>query len=530
MNEIARPAAATPTIREQVTARLAEIEAARASVMDAARPDAVEKQLRRAEMTARARIALLVDPDSFHELGGLVRDDNGTRAKAPADGVVLGTARIDGRPVTVLSQDFTVFGGSSGKLGSAKISRAVACALRDGTPLVMMLDGGGHRIQDGQDSRHFANGSGVFNNFARMSGWVPVVSIMMGAGFAGPTNYAGMSDFVIMVRGQSFMGLAGPALVKAGTGEDIDIQSLGGAQVQVDTQGIAHLGVSSEAEAIQAARRYLSYLPTNARAATSMAEPVPPTPEETDRLLDMVPVDTRKAYDVRKVLRLIFDRESLFEIKPTFAKNAVTAFARLDGRPVGVLANQAMQLGGMLNSPACEKMAHFIAVCDAFGLPLIYFVDVPGFAIGSGAEKSQLGRRSARLIYELGNATVPRISVVLRKGYGLGFIAMCGGRSFDADAALAWPTSEICAMSVEGAINVAYRKQVESAPDPEAKRAELMAETRAKVTPLRGAEGFGVDDVIDPRDTRRYLIDVLMRAPARRHGTEPPRFRSISPI
>ena len=189
-----------------------------------------------------------------------------------------------------------------------------------------------------------------------------------------------------------------------------------------------------------------------------------------------------------------------------------------------------MQLGGMLTSPACEKIAHFVAVCDAFGVPLVYLIDVPGFSIGSSAEKSLLGRRSARMVYELGHATVPRVSVVLRKGYGLGYIAMCGGRSFDADASLAWPTSEICAMSLEGAANVAYRKDIDRAPDPDARRKEIVAEMRARVSALRGAEGLGVDDIIEPEDTRQRLIEILERAPARRENAMPPKYRSISPI
>lgn len=506
----------------------AEIAAARDALSDESRPRAVERMLRRAQMTARQRVAYLVDDGSFRETGGLVCDDGGDRESRPADGVVTGGATIDGRPVVIAAQDFTVHGGSSGKLGSAKLRRAVEQAIREGCPMIFLLDGGGHRIQDGQDSRHFANGSPMFHNLARISGWVPVVSAMMGAGFAGPTNYAGMSDFVVMVRGQACMGLAGPALVKAGTGEDIDIQSLGGAEVQVDRHGLADLGVDTEAEALDAVKRYLSYLPSNARM----------TPPETgggesgdqDKLAAMVPADTRKAYDVRRVIRGFADTGSVFEIKPTYAKNAITAFARLEGRPVGVIANQPMHLGGMLTSPACEKISHFVAICDAFGLPLVYLIDVPGFSIGSSAERSQLGRRSARMIYELGHATVPRVSIVLRKGYGLGYIAMCGGRSFDADAALAWPTSEICAMSLEGAANVAYRKQIEQADDPDAKRQELIAEMRVQVSPLRGAEGFGIDDIVAPEDTRRRLVEVLARAPRRRENNVPPKVRSISPI
>ena len=243
------------------------------------------------------------------------------------------------RPVVVFSQDFAVFGGSIGRLGSAKIQRALQLAITRGLPLVMILDGGGHRIQDGQDARHFANANATFHNFARASGWVPMVALMLGAGFAGPTNYAGMADLVVMVRGTSTMGIAGPALVKAATSEDVDAQTLGGAEVQVDRQGLADLGVDSEDEAFAAARRFLSYLPGNARGAAPTIDH-PPVGRMGDAVLDLVPVSTRKAYDVRKVLRLVADPDSYFELKPTFAGNMVTALARLGGRPIGIRSEE----------------------------------------------------------------------------------------------------------------------------------------------------------------------------------------------
>lgn len=511
------------------------IETVRGTLMDEARGAAMERLARRGSLSARTRIDRLVDRDSFVEVGGLVAAEEHTtapppaRTVSPADGVVVGTGLIDGRPAVVFSQDFAVFGGSIGRLGSAKIQRALQLAITRGIPLVMILDGGGHRIQDGQDARHFANANATFHNFARASGWVPMVALMLGAGFAGPTNYAGMADLVVMVRGSSTMGIAGPALVKAATSEDVDAQALGGAEVQVDRQGLADLGVASEDEAFDAARRFLSYLPGNARAALPIADH-PPVGRMDDAVLDLVPVSTRKAYDVRKVLRLVADDGSYFEIKPTFAANMVTALARLGGRPVGIIANQPLRLGGMINADACDKGAHFIALCDAFGLPIVSFVDVPGFSIGSGAERTSLGRRSAKLVFEWGHATVPRVSIVVRKGYGLGYFAMCGGRSFGADACLAWPSAEICAMSIEGAIDVAFRKEYQRAPDPIARRREMIEETRRKIGALRAAEGFGIDDIIDPRDTRRRLAEIFAGTLPRRPQDHPPKYRSIAPI
>ncbi|MGQ3069854.1 MAG: carboxyl transferase domain-containing protein [Ferrovibrionaceae bacterium] len=508
---------------------LETVERRRARLYDEARPDAIARLRRRGALTARERIALLCDTGSFREFGGLALVE-GLDRDAPADGLVAGTALIGGRPAAVVAQDFSVFGGSAGHLGSTKFDRAVALALAHGMPLAMLLDGGGHRIQDGQNSRAYAHGAPVFHDLARLSGWVPVVAAMLGAGFAANTNYAGMADFVVMVRGRSTMGLAGPALVKAGTGEVIDVQALGGAEAQVDRHGLADLGVDNEEEAIAAVRRFLSYLPVNARIPAPLASVPDEDPARAEALLALVPANTRRSYDVARVIDHIADTDSVFALKPTFAPNIVTTFARLAGRPVGFVANQALALGGMLDAAACEKAARFIAQCDAFGLPLIYLIDVPGFSIGSEAERSALGRRSAKLLFELGHATVPRISVVLRKGYGLGYVAMAGGRSFDADASFAWPTAEICAMSVEGSVDVAYRADYAAAPDPAARRRELIAGIRDRIGPLQAAEGFGIDDLIDPRTTRARLIEVLDRAPARRANRQPPKYRAVPPI
>ena len=508
-------------------AGLAAVRARRAELGDRGRPEAVARQEKRGALTARERIARLCDPDSFREIGGLIRSLK-TDGDAPADGIVVGTARVDGRPLVVMSQDFTVFGGSSGRLGGLKMDRGARQALEHGIPLVMLLDGGGHRIQDGQSSREYAPAVPIFHDFARMSGWVPVVSAVLGAGFAANTNYSAMADLVLMVRGLSAMGLAGPALVRAGTGEEIAADALGGAAVQVDRNGLADLGLDSEDEVFRAIRTFLSYLPGNAREATP-ALPAWSEPDAGD-LFRLVPANTRRAYDMRAVIARIVDRDSVFEIKPTFAGNVVTAFARLAGRPVGFFANQPLVAGGMLDAPACEKAARFVALCDAFGLPLISLVDIPGLSIGSGAERTTLGRRSAKLLFELGHATVPRISVILRKGYGLGYLAMAGGRSFEADACFAWPTAEICAMSIEGSVDVAFRREVERHPDPSARRRELIEAIRAEISPIKAAEGFGIDDVIEPAETRDRVIEVLARAPARRRNHMPPKYRAIPPI
>lgn len=510
-----------------------KVERARAALQDTAREEALARQRRRGKLTARERVAALTDAGSFHEVGGFATaepDGETGRRQGPADGVVTGIGRIDGRAVVVVSQDFSVVGGSIGRLGTAKTVQAVETAIARGLPLVMLLDGGGHRIQDGQDARSFAQASALIRTLARASGWVPLVALMLGPGFAGPTNFAGLSDLVVMVRGLSTMGMAGPALVKAATGEVVDQEALGGAERQAHAHGLADLAVETEAAALAAARRFLAYLPDNARAALPRGPADDPPDRREEALLGLVPVDRRKGFDVRLAIAGIADQGSVFELKPRHAGNMVTALARLDGRPVGVLANQSLRLGGIIDAAAAEKGARFIAFCDAYGLPLVSLIDVPGFLIGSGAERSGLGRRSAKLPFEWAHATVPRISVVLRKGYGLGYIAMAGGRSMQADAAFAWPSAEICAMSIEGSVDIAYRRDYEAAPDPAERRQALIDDIRARTGALRAAEGFGIDDVIDPRDTRFRIIETLRQVENRQHGGLPPKKRAIPPI
>jgi len=520
-----------PSMREL----LEGVEAARLKVVDAGRPAAVERQRKRGKLTARERIALLCDPGSFREVGSLVQPVQGTdgepRLEAPADGLVTGNGRIDRRPVMICSSDYTTLGGSIGHVGRQKMLRAMRRAGDGGMPFIMLHDGGGHRIQDGQDARSFAQGTPVFDLFARLSGWVPVVSAVMGPAFAGPTNYSAMADFVVMVRDHSAMGMAGPSLVKAAIGEEIDTEALGGATMHVDTTGIAHFGADSEEHCLQTVRRYLSFLPSNAGQTPPVVATDEPAERRDEALLDALPTNLRKGYDVRKILRLVADTDSLFEIGPTFARNIVVCFGRLAGRPVGFIANQPSVNAGVIDVAASEKAAHFIAVCDAFGLPLVYFIDVPGNVVGSAAEKTGLGRRSGRMLYELGCATVPRLSVVLRRGYGGAFIMMNGGQgSFESEGTFVWPSAEICAMSVEGSIDIIHRNEVNAARDPDARRRELIASIRKNLGPLRAAEHFHLDEVIDPRDTRAVLVRALEDAPARRRINGWGRVRSISPI
>lgn len=513
---------------------LDEVEAARALRDDSARPDRVARQHDLGKMTARERIAHLLDPGSFEETGALVEPGRHTMdtadLEAPGDGVVTGFGKIDGRPVGLAAFDFTIVGGSNGEHGEWKMLRLLEQCHSQGFPLVMLLEGGGHRIQEGLDSRHFARGTTIFQWFADLSGWVPVVAAVMGAGFAGPSNFAALADFVVMVEGTSTMGIAGPALVAAATGENLTKEQLGAAEVQATGAGIADMAAPDDAGALDAIRQYLSFLPSNAEAPLPILTSDDPADRREETLATIVPASNRRAYDMMKVVRAISDTDSLFELRPTHARNILTVMARIEGRPVGIIANQPMQMGGTMTVPACEKAAHFISVCDAFGLPIIYLVDVPGFMVGPMAESSGLARRSGRLLFELGQATVPRMSVVLRKGYGLAYVAMAGGRSFGADLCVAWPTSEICAMSVEGAVDVAFRKTLDAAEDPDAARSEMIARFRTQLSPLKAAEAYGIDDVIDPRDTRPVLARALARATRRRVHRPSGRRHPISPI
>jgi acetyl-CoA carboxylase carboxyltransferase component len=507
---------------------------AQADVLDEYRPAAVAGQHARGKLTARERIAALVDPGSLLEYGALATADEGYEhlagVEAPADGVVTTIGAVNGRPTAIIASDFTVMGGSIGHAGLAKMVRMTELALDQGLPLVMLLDGGGHRIQEGLDSRSFAfGGPGTFPAQVLMSGWVPQVTAMLGPGFAGPANFSSLADFVPIVRGIGSIGIAGPPLVKFATGESLSTQELGGAQVHEKT-GIVDAGYDTELECVQAIKRFLSFLPQNAAAPAATVPATDPPDRLTPELRSVVPANRRRAYDMRLIIGPIVDNGDFMELKARHAPNVLTCLARLAGRPVGIVASQPRSLAGVLDSPACDKAARFISMCDAFGLPVISLIDMPGFLVGSKAEQTGLVRHGGKLLMAFGNATVPVVSLVIRKGYGLGYLAMAGGRSFGAVGAYAWPSAELCAMQIEGAVDVAFRREYNAAPDPAARRAELIESFYDRVNPIRAASGFGIDDVIDPAQTRRVLCSVLAMAAPRRQSRVPARHHHIEPI
>ncbi len=437
--------------------------------------------------SARERIQLLLDPGSFVELDRFVThqcpDFDMPDKKVYGDGVVTGHGTVDGRPVVVFAQQAPVFGGSLGWAHAQKICKVMDLATTIGAPVIGLNDSGGARIQEGVAS--LAGYAEIFKRNVLTSGVVPQLSLILGPCAGGAVYSPALTDLVLMVEQSSYMFITGPDVIKTVTHEEVTKEALGGAATHNEKSGVAHFACPSEAAAMAMTRELLSYLPSNAQQAPPVVTCGDPLDRRDEALLDLVPANLRKPYDVRKVVGVLADAGRVLEIKPAHARNIVTAIARMDGRPVGFIANNPLFAAGMMDGNACDKAAHFIAVCDAFGLPLIYLIDVPGFAIGSGAERSRMPRRSAKMIHELGNATVPRVSIVLRKGYGLGYVAMCGGRGFGADACYAWPTAQICAMSVEGAVDIAYRKDIEAAPDPEARRAELIEGFKDRLGALR---------------------------------------------
>jgi acetyl-CoA carboxylase carboxyltransferase component len=516
-----------------------QVREAREAVGDEGRPGAVDRQHSEGKLTARERIDYLCDEGTFDEIGRLAAPYPTTpevydweREDAPADGIVTGIGDVDGRPVAVMATDYTVKGGSIGHTGGRKIGRVADLAIDRGLPFVQLHDGGGHRIQEGLDAAPFASGDdGFANRQETMSGWVPTVAAMMGPAFAAGTNFAAYCDFVPIVRGTGTMGVAGPALVKAALGVDLSKEELGGAEFQTAETGMADLAVADDEACLDAIRRYLSYLPRNARREPPRTDDWdPPTDEQRERLAEAVPADTSKGFDVGEIVDGIVDRGSFFEKKPRYARNVITGFARLAGRPVGIIANNPRIKAGTVDTPMSDKAAHFASVCDAFGLPIVTLVDIPGVLPGPDSERAGVARHAAKLPFELNRATVPRLNVVLRRGYGFGYVAMGAGRSTDTDLTVVWPSAEIAAMGIEGAVDIAYRRAIETADDPEAARERMIAEFTERTSAIRAAEHAGVDGVIEPAETRARLVRALERGREPRDDDWPPKKHSITPI
>jgi acetyl-CoA carboxylase carboxyltransferase component len=495
--------------------------------------DRIDKQHAQGKLSVRERLDLLFDGGTFTELSLLAHHQSTSPAMqgkfTPADGCVTGVGKVDGRRVAVIAYDFTVMAGSIGMVGELKATRMRELALRERIPIVWLIDSAGARIQEAAGSM-FARTGDLFREQVHMSGVIPQVAAMMGPGAAGTAYIPGLADFVPMVKGTSHMALGGPPLVKAAVGEDVTAEEMGGSQVHTKVSGVADVEVGDDRECIDMVRRYLAYFPPSNLERPPMAESDDPPDRRCDDLMELVPANPRQAYDMRKVVGSIVDRDSFFPMKPDWAKNLVTGFARFAGRPVGIVANQPMLLGGALDVNAADKAARFVWLCDAFHIPLVFLMDCPGFLVGSAVEKQGIIRHGAKMLFAVAEATVPKVTVVLRKGYGAGYYVM-NGRAYEPDLIVAWPTAEISVMGPEGAVNIIFRKQIEAAGDQPAQdqvRNELIETVRSQIKAEIAAGWSFVDDLIEPGETRAAICRGLELAegkkverPWRKHGVLP---------
>jgi acetyl-CoA carboxylase carboxyltransferase component len=512
---------------DDYTARVGDLHAKRKRTLGMGGDEKVAKQRERGKLTVRERIDLLFDEGTFVELGQLAHARDGDADATPADGVVTGHGEVDGRQVWVIAYDFTVMAGSMGAVGEQfKAARVRDLALKYRKPIVWLLDSAGARIQETAGSA-FAGTGFLFYDQVVMSGVIPQVAAMLGPCAAGTAYIPGLADFVPMVKGTSSMALGGARLVKAATGEEVTDHDMGGSQVHTYESGVGDNEVEDDAECIATVQRFLSYLPSS----NTEQPPFHHSDDPADRLVagleKIVPVNPRAAYDVKKVIKAVFDKNSWLEIKPTWAKNIVIGFARAGGHSVGVVANQPMQKGGILDSNAADKAARFIRMCDAFNVPLVYLMDVPGFMVGSQVEKEGIIRHGAKMLYATSEATVPKVTVIMRKAYGAGYYVM-NGKGYQPDTIVAWPFAEISVMGPEGAVNIIFNKQIEGSDNPEATRAQLIETIRAQINPYLAAGMAMIDDVIDPAETRRVIIRGIEQArnkkverPWRKHGNIP---------
>jgi propionyl-CoA carboxylase beta chain len=492
--------------------------------------DRIEIQHQKGKLTARERVDLLLDKGSFHETDAFVvhrSNDFGLSDHIyPGDSVITGWGTIDGRLVYVYSQDFTVLGGSLGEVHANKICKIMTLAIQNGAPVIGINDSGGARIQEGVAS--LVGYADIFLQNTLASGIIPQISAILGPCAGGAVYSPALTDFVFMVRGTSNMFVTGPDVVKAVTHEEVSFEDLGGAAVHAEKSGVCHVAAESEADTLYLIRKLLSYLPQN------YLDDPPFLPDgddalRTDEALDsIIPEDPGKPYDVKEIIRRIVDNGQLFEIHEAFAQNIVVGFSRLGGHSVGIVANQPQVLAGVLDIDASEKAARFVRFCDAFNIPIITLVDVPGFMPGPTQEHGGIIRSGAKLLFAYCEATVPKATIVLRKAYGGAYIVM-SSKHLRGDINLAWPSAEIAVMGPDGAVNIVFRKEIEKASDPEQRKADLIREYREKfANPYVAAERGYLDDIIEPSETRPRLINALEMLqnkrdsnPAKKHGNIP---------
>jgi propionyl-CoA carboxylase beta subunit len=519
-----------PPVPIPVQERIDELAKLKEEARHAGSDAAVQRQHERGKLTARERLDILLDPASFVELDMLARHRAhgfGIEQTRPlTDGVVTGWGTIEGRKVFVFSQDFTLFGGALGEVFAEKIHKVMDLAESVGAPLIGLNDGAGARIQEGVVS--LAAYGGIFFRNVKASGVIPQISVILGPCAGGAVYSPAMTDFIFMVNGTSHMFITGPDVVRTVTGEDVTQEELGGAMTHATKSGVATFVAPDEQACLEQVRFLLTFLPSNNLEDPPHYQPDDDPERLNDALLDLIPDSPNQPYDMKKVIAEIVDDGEFFEVFPHWAMNMVCGFARLDGHTVGIVGNQPQVLAGCLDIDASEKAARFVRTCDAFNVPLLTFVDVTGFLPGTDQEYGGIIRHGAKLLYAYCEATVPRVQLITRRGIGGAYVVM-NSKSIGADIAYAWPTAEIAVMGAAGAAGIIFRREIETAPDPKVRQAELMQEYSERFeNPYQAAERGYVDDVIDPRETRKMLISAFAmlrtkreQLPARKHGNSP---------
>ncbi|MBL1101382.1 acyl-CoA carboxylase subunit beta [Streptomyces coffeae] len=517
--------------RHTTAGKLADLQRRVEEATHAGSARAVEKQHAKGKLTARERIHLLLDEGSFTELDEFARHRStnfGLEQNRPyGDGVVTGYGTVDGRPVAVFSQDFTVFGGALGEVFGEKIVKVMDFALKTGCPVIGINDSGGARIQEGVASLGMYGE--IFRRNTHASGVIPQISLVVGPCAGGAVYSPAITDFTVMVDQTSHMFITGPDVIKTVTGEDVGFEELGGARTHNTTSGVAHYMAGDEKDGIEYVKTLLSYLPSN-----NLSEP-PAFPDEADlevsdedREMDtLIPDSANQPYDMHQAIEHVLDDNEFLETQPLFAPNIITGFGRVEGHPVGIVANQPMQFAGCLDIDASEKAARFVRTCDAFNVPVLTFVDVPGFLPGTEQEFSGIIRRGAKLIYAYAEATVPLITVITRKAFGGAYDVM-GSKHLGADLNLAWPTAQIAVMGAQGAVNILHRRTIAASDDPEATRTELIADYEdTLLNPYVAAERGYIDAVVMPSETRRHIIRGLRTLRNKRESLPPKKHGNI---
>jgi propionyl-CoA carboxylase beta chain len=520
----------TAMLVQEEDPRVLELRARREQVHQGGGPERVARQHARGKMTPYERLDLLLDPGTFNELEPYITHQDGAQDGAQetyfGEGVVTGYGQIGGHTVYVYAQDFTVYGGTLSEMQSHKICRVMDLAVRNGVPIIGLIDSGGARIQDGVKS--MVGYAEIFRRNAQYSGVIPQIGVMLGPCAGGAAYSPALMDLIIMVRRHSYMFVTGPSVIEAVTGEIVDVETLGGAEVHSSLSGMAHLMAETEAEALELCRQVVGYLPGN-NIENPPYEPTNDDPGRMDDALNhIIPQDRALPYRMHEVITRVVDRDSFLEIHPQWAANAIVGLARLGGHSAGIVAQEPSVMAGVIDIDAADKMARFVRMCDCFNIPLVTFVDSPGFLPGIDQEHHGIIRHGAKMLYAYSEATVPKISIITRKAYGGAYVVM-SSKYLGTDVNYAWPSAEVAVMGAEGAVNILYKEDIDAAPDPATRRAELAEEYRQRFgNPYFAASTGYVDDIIEPRETRPKVIaalgalrDKYSPAPPRKHGNIP---------